>query len=116
MASEEVATEAYKEHMALDLRMEPTALMQKEEFADKNDPDPGWWCKEGLTGENVRKVAKEFCKERKLQPMRLLLAGTLPRVIFLFGMFFFPQWRSFGPQSFGHPRGAQQSSIANHQH
>merc|ERR1719401_3158916 len=59
--------------MALDMCMEPSKFMLDPEFASVNDP-PGWCCREGLL-KNVRQVAEEFCKERKLRAMRVLIAG-----------------------------------------
>jgi len=62
-----------QEALALDLPMEPSSLMLAAEFAAVNDP-PGWHCREGLL-KNVRKIAEEFCKERKLRAMRVLIGG-----------------------------------------
>mmetsp|Transcript_4797 Transcript_4797/g.13359 ORF Transcript_4797/g.13359 Transcript_4797/m.13359 type:complete len:677 (-) Transcript_4797:103-2133(-) len=62
-----------QETMMLDLRMEPAAIMLDPEFASLNDP-PGWYCREGLL-KNIRKIAGEFCKERKLRAMRMLIGG-----------------------------------------
>lgn len=62
-----------QEAMALDLCMEPSKVMLEPEFASINDP-PGWYCREGLL-KNVRKIADEFCKERKLRAMRVLIGG-----------------------------------------
>merc|ERR1712187_741163 len=42
-------------------------------FADPCTP-PGWWCKDGL-GANMRTIADEFCKERELRSMRVVIAG-----------------------------------------
>jgi len=65
--------ERLQEAMALDLRMEPSEVMLAEEFAEKANP-PGWFCKEGLL-KNVRKISDEFCRARKLQALRVLVAG-----------------------------------------
>jgi len=63
-----------KEAMGLDLYMEPSSLMLNEEtYATACDP-PGWFCNGGFLG-NIRKVAEEFCKERKLRAMRAILSG-----------------------------------------
>mmetsp|Transcript_55904 Transcript_55904/g.181209 ORF Transcript_55904/g.181209 Transcript_55904/m.181209 type:complete len:665 (+) Transcript_55904:90-2084(+) len=59
--------------LAMNIRMEPSAHMLDPEFASVSDP-PGWHCKEGLL-KNIRKIADEFCKERKLRAMRVLLGG-----------------------------------------
>lgn len=65
--------ERLREAMTLNLRMEPSEVMLTEEFAGQAEP-PGWCCKEGLL-KNVRKIADEFCKARKLQALRVLIAG-----------------------------------------
>eukprot|EP00419_Tripos_fusus_P010078 CAMPEP_0172663264 /NCGR_PEP_ID=MMETSP1074-20121228/5811_1 /TAXON_ID=2916 /ORGANISM="Ceratium fusus, Strain PA161109" /LENGTH=800 /DNA_ID=CAMNT_0013479229 /DNA_START=140 /DNA_END=2542 /DNA_ORIENTATION=+ len=62
-----------RQAMTLNLRMKPSEVMLTEEFADKAEP-PGWWCKEGLL-KNVRKISDEFCRARKLQALRVLIAG-----------------------------------------
>jgi len=62
-----------KEAMSLDLMISPSKLMLDPEFASQSEP-PGMYCKEGLV-HNVRKIAGEFCRERKLQAMRVLVAG-----------------------------------------
>jgi len=62
-----------KEAMSLNLMISPSKLMLDPEFANQSDP-PGMFCKEGLV-HNVRKIASEFCRERKLQAMRVIVAG-----------------------------------------
>lgn len=64
---------ALREAMALDLWVEPSAMMVDEAFASQSEP-PGWWCREGLLA-NIRTVADEFCRERKLRAVRVLVAG-----------------------------------------
>lgn len=64
----------YAEYMLLDLRMEPSELMLKENFAEQHDT-PGWWSRDGIVA-NMRKVAQEFTKERKLQAMRTVIVGS----------------------------------------
>lgn len=70
---EDEAKSTMHQTMMLDLNMQPSDLMLDPEFAALNDP-PGWHCREGLAY-NIRKVAEEFCKERKLRAMRVLIAG-----------------------------------------
>lgn len=59
--------------MSLDLKIEPSKVMQDPEFAAHCEP-PGMHCKEGLV-RNVRRVAEEFCRARKLQALKVLVAG-----------------------------------------
>merc|ERR1719450_1118868 len=61
--------------MALDLWMEASPLMSSDAtaFAAESEP-PGWWCEKGVVA-NMRKIAEEFCTERKLRAMRVLVAG-----------------------------------------
>lgn len=65
--------DSLQETMLLNMRIEPSALMLDPEFASQCEP-PGWWCKDGLV-HNIRRIADEFCRERKLQAMRVLIAG-----------------------------------------
>lgn len=71
----DVPSSEYAEYMLLNLRMEPSELMLKENFAEQADEPAGWWSRYGIVA-NMRKVAKEFCKERKLQSMRTVLVGS----------------------------------------
>lgn len=65
--------EDLKDAASLNLCLEPSAHMLDEGFAAVNDP-PGWCCRQGLVS-NIRKIADEFCKDRKLRAMRVLLGG-----------------------------------------
>lgn len=62
-----------QEALSLDLFMEPSRVMLEQEFADMCIPS-GWLCKEGIVA-NLAAVASEFCEERKLQALRVLIAG-----------------------------------------
>jgi len=62
-----------EKRMALDLNLEPSSIMLNEDFGSTCEP-PGWVCREGFVA-NVRKIADEFCKERRLRAMRVLVAG-----------------------------------------
>lgn len=62
-----------RETMSLNLLIEPSAMMLDPAFSERSDP-PGWWCKDGLVA-NVRMIADEFCAERKLRAMRVLISG-----------------------------------------
>lgn len=66
-------TERCRETMDLNLWMEPSEHMLNPEFAAFSDP-PGWFCQSGML-ENVKKIADEFCKARKLRAMRVLVGG-----------------------------------------
>merc|ERR1711972_1246142 len=54
------------EVLSLNLTMEPSSLMLDEGFE--------WFCSGGLL-KNIRKVAEEFCTERQLRALRVLIAG-----------------------------------------
>jgi len=58
--------EALAEAMVLDLKMEPSSLMQQEDFE--------WHCRGGFL-KNIRMVAEEFSTERELRAMRVIIAG-----------------------------------------
>lgn len=62
-----------KEAMSIDLQMEASSPMLAEDFGSQSEP-AGWWSQEGLLS-NVKKVAAEFCHERLLQPVRILVVG-----------------------------------------
>ncbi|CAK0856825.1 unnamed protein product, partial [Prorocentrum cordatum] len=62
-----------KDTLALDLVVEPSKIMLDEEFAAASDP-PGWWCREGMLA-NARKIAGEFCVQRQLRAVRVVVAG-----------------------------------------
>jgi hypothetical protein len=62
-----------REALTLDLWVQPSAIMLDETFAAAMEP-PGLWCRGGLLS-NLRTVANEFCQERKLRPVRVLIAG-----------------------------------------
>jgi len=67
LGPEESWSPDYPRFMAqCDLRVEPCALMQREDFP--------WWAKEGLV-QNLETVASEFCRWRNLRPIRILLGG-----------------------------------------
>lgn len=59
--------------MAVNLLVEPSKIMLEEEFAAASEP-PGWWCREGMLV-NVRKIANEFCTQRNLRAVRVVVAG-----------------------------------------
>lgn len=65
-ALEPGSPEALAEAIALNLKMEPSSLMQQEEFE--------WHCRGGIL-KNIRMVAEEFSAERKLRAMRVIIAG-----------------------------------------
>jgi adenylate kinase len=65
--------ELHKMKMTLNLNMAPSALMMVEDFAPQSNP-PGWHAKDGILSA-IKATAKEFCKERLLQPMRILISG-----------------------------------------
>lgn len=65
--------EIQKMKMLLNLKMAPSSLMMVEDFAPQSAP-PGWRAKDGILS-TIKETAKEFCKERLLQPMRVLIAG-----------------------------------------
>lgn len=69
----EEVPEDLQQELALDLQMEPSASMLAEEFAAASEP-PGWWCRTGFLA-NIRTVATEFCTEKKLQCIRVVVAG-----------------------------------------
>lgn len=71
--SEEVATIESHGDLALDLVVEPSAMMLDPEFASFCEP-PGWVCKEGLVA-RVRTIAQEFCVNHGLRPMRVIIGG-----------------------------------------
>jgi adenylate kinase len=54
------------EALSLNLTMEPSSLMLDEAFE--------WFCSGGLL-KNIRKVAEEFCTDRQLRALRVLIAG-----------------------------------------
>lgn len=56
-----------QEALTLDLVMAPSQRMLDPELME-------WCCREGLL-KNMRKIAGEFCKERKLRAMRVLIGG-----------------------------------------
>lgn len=62
-----------REAMSIDLWLQPSKLMLAETFADNVEP-AGLLYKQGLLA-NLPIVADEFCKERKLRPIRVLIAG-----------------------------------------
>eukprot|EP00928_Gymnodinium_smaydae_P056327 TRINITY_DN39723_c0_g1_i1.p1 TRINITY_DN39723_c0_g1~~TRINITY_DN39723_c0_g1_i1.p1 ORF type:complete len:762 (+),score=230.54 TRINITY_DN39723_c0_g1_i1:91-2376(+) len=70
---DEAKIQRLREASALNLHLEPSELMLKENFAETCE-QPGWWCATGLLA-NLPRVASEFCKERKLRPMFTLIAG-----------------------------------------
>merc|ERR1719163_2581243 len=78
----------------------------KENFAEQSEP-PGWWSRNGIVG-NMEKVAKEFCKERKLQAMRTLIMGSKVE----------PEWDcgQHGESREGVLQGAQAAGDANLDH
>merc|ERR1719382_987702 len=51
--------------VSLNLLVEPSKIMLDEEFA--------WWCREGMVA-NIRKIAGEFCAQRELRAMRIVVA------------------------------------------
>lgn len=59
--------------LSLNLNMEPSSVMLGSDFASVLEP-PGWLCQQGLLS-NIRTVAAEFCKERKLRSMRVIILG-----------------------------------------
>jgi len=59
--------------LALNLVVEPSKVMLDEEFAAASEP-PGWWCREGMLA-NARKIAGEFCVQRELRAVRVVVAG-----------------------------------------
>mmetsp|Transcript_4867 Transcript_4867/g.11372 ORF Transcript_4867/g.11372 Transcript_4867/m.11372 type:complete len:704 (-) Transcript_4867:172-2283(-) len=61
--AEEVSSD-FKDVMMLDLIMEPSAPMQSKDFQ--------WWCKKGLLV-NIKKVADEFCRWRRLRPLKAVV-------------------------------------------
>lgn len=69
--------EVHKRKMTLNLKMAPSSLMMGEEgpgaFGHSSNP-PGWVAKDGIVA-SIKATAKEFCKERLLQPMRVLISG-----------------------------------------
>jgi len=65
--------EMHKMKMTMNLKMSPSSLMMVENFATQSNP-PGWVSKDGIVS-SIKPTAKEFCKERLLQPMRVLIAG-----------------------------------------
>jgi len=65
--------DAMQQRMSLDVWLEPSSLMLNEDFGSTCEP-PGWICRDGLIA-NVRKIAEEFCKERGLRPMRVIIGG-----------------------------------------
>jgi len=65
--------EMHKMKMMLNINMSPSDLMSVENFAPQSVP-PGWWAEDGILP-NIKATAKEFCKERLLQPMRVLISG-----------------------------------------
>mmetsp|Transcript_88089 Transcript_88089/g.254231 ORF Transcript_88089/g.254231 Transcript_88089/m.254231 type:complete len:677 (-) Transcript_88089:126-2156(-) len=70
---EAVALRDLQEALTLDLVMAPSKHMLEAEFAPLSNP-PGWFCRDGIL-RNIRKIAGEFCKERKLRAMRVLIGG-----------------------------------------
>jgi adenylate kinase len=64
--SEGVLQDALTEALSLNLTMEPSSLMLEETFE--------WHCHGGLL-KNVRKVAEEFCAERQLRALRVIVSG-----------------------------------------
>eukprot|EP00929_Paragymnodinium_shiwhaense_P123166 TRINITY_DN9667_c0_g1_i1.p1 TRINITY_DN9667_c0_g1~~TRINITY_DN9667_c0_g1_i1.p1 ORF type:complete len:750 (+),score=273.97 TRINITY_DN9667_c0_g1_i1:181-2430(+) len=62
-----------REAMAVDLWLQPSRIMLEEGFAGDVEP-AGMLYKKGLLA-NLQTVAEEFCKERKLRPIRVLIAG-----------------------------------------
>jgi len=62
-----------QEVLSLDIVMEPCAQMFDPEAPVFGDLPP-WGYKEGLV-KNIRKIADEFCKERKLRCMKILIGG-----------------------------------------
>lgn len=62
-----------QQRMSLDVWLEPSSIMLNEDFGSTCDP-PGWICRDGLIA-NVRQIAEEFCKERGLRPMRIIIGG-----------------------------------------
>lgn len=65
--SEEAAAAELAEAMALNLRMEPSNLML--------DPETFTWHCDGGILKHMRTVAEEFCTERKLRALRVIVAG-----------------------------------------
>jgi adenylate kinase len=65
--------EVHKMKMTLNLNMTPSSLMMVEDFAPQSVPQ-GWWAQDGILS-SIKATAKEFCKERLLQPMRVLISG-----------------------------------------
>jgi len=63
---EQAVLAEFTDIMTLDLRMEPSSLMTSDNFR--------WWSEEGMTA-NFQKVADEFNRWRRLQPIRVLLVG-----------------------------------------
>lgn len=62
-----------REQMAIDLMLEPSAIMMSEEYSASCEP-PGWLCKDGFLA-HVRTIADEFCSAKKLRAVRILVAG-----------------------------------------
>jgi len=62
-----------REALGLDLWMEASSLMLDPVFASTSEP-PGWCCKDGLLA-NLRSVADEFCRERRLSAIRVIVSG-----------------------------------------
>lgn len=61
--------------MLLNLNVRPSAQMLNPEFNTMPEKHPsGWHCQEGIV-KNMKMIADEFCKERKLRAMRVLVAG-----------------------------------------
>jgi len=62
-----------REQMAVDLMLEPSAIMMGEEYSSSCDP-PGWLCKDGFLA-HIRTIADEFCSGKKLRAVRILVGG-----------------------------------------
>jgi len=65
--------DALQQRMSLNLWLEPSSIMLNEDFGATCEP-PGWFCRDGFVA-NVRKIAEEYCKERKLRAMRVIIGG-----------------------------------------
>lgn len=73
--AEAAAREDLRLTMLLNLSVQPSRQMLEPEFCTMPEPHPsGWHCREGIV-KNVQTIADEFCKERKLRAMRVLVAG-----------------------------------------
>lgn len=64
---------AIEDQLAINLCVEPSAIMLNPDFAATSDP-PGWLCRDGFVA-SIRTIADEFCQGKKLRAMRILIAG-----------------------------------------